>query len=52
MSSKKTKGGTVLTNESNIPVQYRRSELMYLKSYMTWLTMREKTASIGSKWTA
>lgn len=52
MSSEKTKDSIVLTNESNIPFQYRRTELMYLKSYMTWLTMREKTASIRSKWTA
>lgn len=51
MSSSKAKDGIALINESNIQEQYRRTELMYLKSYMTWLTIREKTLT-GSKRTA
>lgn len=29
-------------NESNISKEFRQAELMYLKSYVLWLTLREK----------
>lgn len=37
-------------DELNLSEQYRRqAELMYLKSYVAWLTMREKATLTGVK---
>lgn len=32
----------VFKDDSNVSKEYRQAELMYLKSYVVWLTMREK----------
>lgn len=38
-----TKSNFPIMDETNITEEYRRqAELMYLKSYATWLSMREK----------
>lgn len=43
----------VFMDEPNLAEQYRRqAELMYLKSYITWLDMREKTVFSETKKTA
>ena len=33
---------SLLNNESNVSKEFRQAELMYLKSYALWLTLREK----------
>lgn len=44
MNAVLTKNDFVLMDEANLTEQYRRqAELMYIKSYVAWLTMQEKT---------
>ncbi len=43
----------VFVDELNLTEQYRRqAELMYLKSYVAWLDMQEKTVLSGTQKTA
>ncbi len=45
-----TNNNFVLMDETNLTEQHRRqAELMYLKSYVTWLTMKEKTVLVDAK---
>jgi len=45
-----TENNSLFTDGPNMAEQYRRQvELMYLKSYVTWLTMQEKTVLVSNK---
>lgn len=45
-----TENNSIFTDRPNMTEQYRRqAELMYLKSYVTWLTMREKAVLVSNK---
>lgn len=53
MNAIMTENRSVFLNELNLIEQYRRqAELMYLKSYVAWLDMREKTILPETKKTA
>lgn len=42
MNGALTNNQLLFKDESNVSKEYRQAELMYLKSYVVWLTMREK----------
>lgn len=42
MNGALTNSQPLFKGESNVSEEYRQAELMYLKSYVVWLTMREK----------